>query len=219
MRHSQHTHGNVTEHSLTLTGPEWLPMALALVLGLAAVVSGLTAWRVAVHSGHAETGFAMSTQAVARAGASSQEVNRTVASEQSLFISWDQAVESHDQSLVDSIWGMMDSGTQAAIRWWQGQSGANRPPDPFSSANPEWTTPRQVIEATAAVDDATEQLAEAQAQLNRAHDLELLGALLAIALLTGGLTATMRTSRSQVTLFGVSCAALTIATVGLVVQW
>ena len=49
--------------------------------------------------------------------------------------------------------------------------------------------------------------------------LELLEAILAIAFLTGGLTATLRSDSAQLTLLAVSVAVLGVATVGLAVLW
>ena len=62
-------------------------------------------------------------------------------------------------------------------------------------------------------------LAAADDQIAQSHDLELLEAVLAIAFLTGGLTATLRSDSAQKILLGVSVAVLSVATVGLVVLW
>ncbi|CAB4834665.1 MAG: hypothetical protein F2903_07585 [Actinobacteria bacterium] len=219
MPHSSHHHNPATEHHLSINGPSWLPMALALVLGISALVSGVTAWRVAIHSGHAQLGFAVSTQSVNNANAVSQNVTRAVGSERALFISWDQAVLAGNTELANSILSMMEPDTQAAVHWWNDEAINNRPPTPFASANPKWTTPGQIIEAAAISEEATNKLDESNAQLNQAHNLELLGALLAIALLTGGLTATLKSTQAQLTLLGVSCTSLGVATIGLVILW
>ena len=56
-------------------------------------------------------------------------------------------------------------------------------------------------------------------QIHQSHTLELLEAILAIAFLTGGLTATLRSDSAQLTLLAVSVAVLGVATVGLAVLW
>jgi hypothetical protein len=211
MAPSIHHEHRAHEHHLTVTGPPWLPMALALVLGVAAVVSGLTAWRVAVHSGAAQTGFALATR--------ESDVTRAVGSERSLYIAWEQATTSGDAALATSVFSMMEPSTQAAVTWWTKEPAANRPPTPFSSANPYWSTPARVFDSTQVASLADQSVQSAEDQLNRAHDLELLGALLAIALLTGGLTATLRSTRAQMVLLGVSCSSLLVATISLGVQW
>ena len=53
----------------------------------------------------------------------------------------------------------------------------------------------------------------------RAHNLELLEAILAIAFLTGGLTATLGSRAAQSILLAVSVVVLGVAAVGLMVLW
>ena len=207
MRHVPHS--PTADHHLTIAGPPWLPMALALVLGFAALVSGMTAWRVAIHSGHAQTGFAVSTQQVNNANALAQDVSRAVNSERSLFLSWEQASQNGDASLA----------AESLSMWWSEEPPANRPVTPFSSANPEWATPGLIIDSTSTAQEAATGLKEAEDQLNQSHNLELLVALLAIALLTGGLTATLKSTRAQLVLLGVSCVTIMVATIGIVVLW
>lgn len=217
MRHVPHS--PTADHHLTIAGPPWLPMALALVLGFAALVSGMTAWRVAIHSGHAQTGFAVSTQQVNNANALAQDVSRAVNSERSLFLSWEQASQNGDALLAAESLSMMGPSTQAAVKWWSDEPPGNRPVTPFSSANPEWATPGLIIDSTSTAQEAAMGLKEAEDQLNQSHNLELLVALLAIALLTGGLTATLKSSRAQLVLLGVSCLTIVVATIGIVVLW
>ena len=62
-------------------------------------------------------------------------------------------------------------------------------------------------------------LGGADEQIHQSHNLELLEAILAIAFLTGGLTATLRSDSAQMMLLGVSVAVLSVATIGLVVLW
>ena len=56
-------------------------------------------------------------------------------------------------------------------------------------------------------------------QIHRSHELELLEAILAIAFLTGGLTATLQSRSAQSILLAVSVVVLIFAAVGLVVLW
>lgn len=117
------------------------------------------------------------------------------------------------------IRGLMDPSTVRTIDWWLAQSAESRPSSPFSAANPEWTTPRRVIDARAALDESVATLAAADHEIHRSHNLELLEAILAIAFLTGGLTATLKSESAQKILLGVSVAVLSLAAVGLAVLW
>lgn len=194
-------------------------MALALLLGAAAVVASLTAWRVHVHSSEAQETFADSARVLTEANVLLGDVTRAVGTERSLYIDWQQAKADGDDALAKSIWAVMLPNTQKAVTWWQNAPAGDRPPSPFAAANPEWKTPSQLIAATetrAASDTASQ---EAQNLLERADNLELLSAFLQVAFLTGGLTATLKSVRAQMILFGVSCGALVLATVGLGVLW
>jgi hypothetical protein len=202
-----------------MSGPAWLPVVLAILLGTAAMVAGLIAWRAAGHSGQAQREFALSTQADNNANSLQQNVSQAVNSERSLFIAYEDAVAQHDPILAADARGLMDPPTVGAIDWWLGQSPASRPSSPFAAANPQWTTPRMIIDARAALDDSVATLTSATDQIHQSHDLELLEALLAIAFLTGGLTATLQSQSAQSILLAVSIVVLGVATVGLVVLW
>ena len=194
-------------------------MALALLLGAAALVGGLIAWRAAAHSGDAQGNFALSTQAVNNANSLQQNASEAVISERALFIAYEDAVAQHDADRTADALGLMDPPTLRAIDWWLGQSPDSRPSSPFSAANPDWTTPRRIIDARAALDESVAMLRGADDQIHQSHTLELLEAILAIAFLTGGLTATLRSDSAQLTLLAVSVAVLGVATVGLAVLW
>jgi hypothetical protein len=215
--HSQHGHHALHEgHG---SGPPWLPVVLAILLGTAAMVAGLIAWRAAVHSGEAQKEFALSTQADNDANSLQQNVSQVVTGERSLFIAYEDALAQHDQALAANARGLMDPTTLRTVSWWLGQPPDSRPSSPFAAANPEWATPRMIIDARAALDDSVATLTSADNQIHRSHDLELLEAILAIAFLTGGLTATLQSRSAQSILLGVSVTVLIIATLGLVVLW
>ncbi len=212
-------HGPSSDHANAVHGPRWLPIVLALLLGTAAVVSGITAWRVAVHLGHSQTAFSVSTKAFDDTNTLGQNSTDAANEERSLFIAWDQAQSGGDAKTTENIWGMMSIPAQRAITWWIEQPLANRPPSPFSAANPQWTTPRTAVEARNASAEASAVFADAGDQLVQSHNLELLEALLAIALLTGGLAALIRNTSSQFILLGVTVTAIFLAVGGLVVLW
>jgi hypothetical protein len=216
MASHQHAH---SDHHAPLSGPEWLPVALAILLGTAAMVGGIIAWRAAAHSGEAQSQFALSTQAVNNANSLQQNASEAVISERSLFIAYEDAVAQGDPVRVADARGLMDPATLRAVDWWLSQSPVSRPSSPFAAANPQWTTPRRIIDARAALDESVATLSGADDQIHQSHNLELLEAILAIAFLTGGLTATLRSDSAQMILLGVSVAVLSLAAIGLVILW
>jgi len=146
-------------------------------------------------------------------------VSQAVINERELFVAYEDAVAQDDPARAADDQGLMDPPTLRAIDWWLAQSPGSRPSSPFSAANPEWTTPRMIIDARAALDESGAMLTTAEEQIHRSHNLELLEALLAIALLTGGLTATLQSQSAQMILLVVSATVLSLATVGLIVLW
>ena len=73
-----------------MSGPPWLPVVLAVLLGTAAMVAGLVASRAAGHSGQAQREFALSTQADNNANSLQQNVSQDVNSQRSLFIAYER---------------------------------------------------------------------------------------------------------------------------------
>jgi hypothetical protein len=213
--HASHGHA----HNEHVHGPGWLPIVLALLLGAAALVAGITTWRAAGHSGEAQRDFALSTQAASNANSLQQSASQAVTNERTLFVAYEDAVAAGDLARAADTRGLIDPPTLRAIDWWREQPPGSRPASPFAAANPEWTTPRLIIDARAALDESASTLTEADDEIHRSHELELLDAVLAIALLTGGLTATLRSRPAQMILLCVSVAVLAVATVGLAVLW
>src|SRR5260370_793206 len=87
-------------------------------------------------------------------------------------------------------------------------------------SGPEWLpVALAVLLGTPAIGESVATLSGADDQIHRSHNLELLEAILAIAFLTGGLTATLRSDSAQMILLGVSVAVLSLAAIGLVILW
>jgi hypothetical protein len=199
--------------------PSSVALWIALLLGTVALVSGLTAWRAAVHSGHATTAFTLSTQQAGQASALEQEVTQSTVTQRTLFLAYAADQQHGDTAGMATVRGLMDGPTQATIDWWEHQPPATRPLSPFSAANPDWTTPRQAVDARDAQDASLASLDEAEHQLGRSHELELLVALLALAFLTAGLTSTLRSNVAQWGLLGISAVVLLGSTIVLGFLW
>ena len=93
-----HAHAHAPTH-----GPRWLSLSIAVVLGVAAIFAGVTAWHANVLSGHAVEYFTLSTQAVNDANASSQDADRGITSQRQLFIDYRTALDSGDESRARAI--------------------------------------------------------------------------------------------------------------------
>src|SRR5947208_11664185 len=98
--HAQHAHSG---HNAHLEGPAWLPLVLAVLLGTAAMVAGLIAWRAAGHSGDAQGELALSTQADNNANSLQQNASQAVSSERGLFVAYQEAVAKQDPGLAADV--------------------------------------------------------------------------------------------------------------------
>jgi len=111
-------------------------VVLAILLGTAAMVAGLIAWRAAGHSGEAQKEFALSTQAANNANSLQQDTSQEVINERNLFIAYENAVALHDPVLTADALGLMDAPTVRTFNWWLNQTATSRPTSPVASANP-----------------------------------------------------------------------------------
>ncbi|MGI9117125.1 MAG: hypothetical protein ACR2JV_05775 [Gaiellales bacterium] len=213
-----HGHGQGHGHA-EVHGPRWLSILVAVVLGTAAVFSGITAWHAQVLSGHSVEYFTLSTQAVNDANASAQDAERAMSGQRQLFIDYSAALDAGNEVRASTILGMMSANTRTAIDWWRNQPKADQPMSPFVSANPQWDAPGVVIDAQTALERSNEYLHEAERYLNRSHTLEFFAALLTVAFLAGGLTGVFDSVRAKLALVSVSVVVLVGCLIGTVVYW
>ncbi len=211
-----HGHGG---HAPAMHGPRWLSITLAVVLGVAAVLAGITAWRSALMEGHALKSLTMSTQYVNDANTLDQAAERSMTGERDLFIQYRTAIDAGDRARARTILGMMSAETRAAIAWWAAQPSADRPNSPFVSANPEWNAPGVVIDAQGALDASDTYLETAERDLGKAHNLEFVAALLTVAFLAGGLSGLFESRRTRTGFLGVAVVVLIGCVAGAVVYW
>lgn len=197
----------------------WWNVSLAVILGVAAIVAGITAWRGTVLNGHAVENFTLSTQSTNNANTLSQDAERTINTQRTLYLDYRQALDAGDAKLAAMAYSMMDTGTRSAIEWWDEQPAGNRPPTPFSSANPGWPAPSLVIDARSTLDESEAQLELANDELAKSHSLELLAALLTITFLAGGLSGVFQSESAKRALVAASGGTLVVCLIALVFMW
>lgn len=216
--HAPHAHG----HGHDMHAPHvhsWWNVSLAVILGVAAIVAGITAWRGTVLNGHAVENFTLSTQSTNNANTMAQDAERSINTQRTLYLDYQQAVDEGDAKRAAMAYSMMDSGTRSAIEWWDAQALDNRPPTPFSAANPEWPAPSSVIDARVTLDESAAQLELANAELAKSHSLELLAALLTITFLAGGLSGVFESQSAKRALVAASGGTLIVCLIALVFMW
>jgi len=199
--------------------PRWLNLSLAVILGVAAIVAGITAWRGTVLNGHAVENFTLSTQSLARANSLAQEAERASTSERALYVDYEDALGRGETQRAAAIYSMMDGSTRRAIEWWREQPEGERPLTPFKSANPEWAAPATIIDARESLEGASAMLAQANIDLNKSHSLEFIAALLTVTFLLGGLSGVFQSQRAKTALIAASGTALGVCLVTMVALW
>jgi len=214
-----HGHGHGGHDAPVTHGPRWLAISTAVVLGVAGILAGVTAWKGTVYQGHAIEYFTLSTQAVSTASALAQDSERKITSERQLFIEYQTAASADDQARKNAVLAMMDQNSRAAISWWEALPEETRPLSPFVSANPAWDAPTVVIDARAALQSANTYQATAEKDLNKSHTLEFFAAFLTIAFLAGGFTGILEAYRARIALLSVAVAVVIGCSIGLVLFW
>ena len=209
-----HSHDSHDEHA-----PRWLNLSLAVVLGVAAIVSGVTAWRGTVLNGHAVENFTLSTQSVNDANSLAQEAERASTSERALYVDYREALARGEGQRAAAIYSMMDGSTRRAIEWWREQPADERPLTPFKSANPDWAAPATIIDARESLERASLQLEQAHVDLNKSHSLEFIAALLTVTFLLGGLSGVFQSHRAKATLVTASGTALGVCLIAMLTLW
>lgn len=218
--HAPHGHGHGPGHDLHVPHVHsWWNVSLAVILGVAAIVAGITAWRGTVLSGHAVENFTLSTQSTNNANTQAQDAERSINTQRTLYLDYRQALDAGDTAHATMAYSMMDSGTRSAIAWWDEQPAGNRPPTPFSSANPEWPAPSSIVDARVTLDESAAQLELANAELARSHSLDLLAALLTITFLAGGLSGVFQSENARRALVAASGGTLVLCLAALVFLW
>jgi len=214
-----HGHGQGGHDHPVTHGPRWLAISTALILGMAGILAGLTAWKGTVYQGHAIEYFTLSTQSVSTASALAQDSERKISGERQLFIEYQAASSVGDEGRARAVLAMMDQNTRAAIGWWEGLPEDERPLSPFVSANPAWDAPAIVVDARASLQAANKYQETAEKDLNRSHTLEFFAAFLTIAFLAGGFTGILEAYRARIALLSVATAIVIGCAIGLALYW
>ncbi len=199
--------------------PRGLGLALAIVLGFAAITAGVVAWRAQVLSGHAVEAFTLSTQAVNDANTLASEAERSISGDRQLFIEYQNALQAGNATQAASILAMMSTPTRRAVGWWEVQPSDVRPRTPFVSGNPDWNAPGKVVDAQAATARADAEVESARENLTRSHRLEFIAALLTVAFLAGGLSGVFESRGARLALISVSGSVLGLCILGAAFFW
>lgn len=107
----------------------WQQVVAAILLGLAATFTALSAYQAALLDGEALQGYTNSTRTLSDANAFYAQGNQTTAMDQQLFVSYTMAVQQGDTELADHLKTLMRPKLLEGIAWWEDNDDAVTPLD------------------------------------------------------------------------------------------
>jgi hypothetical protein len=111
------------------TADSWQQVVAAILLGLAATFTALSAYEASLLDGEALKGYTSSTRTLSDANAFYVQGNQTTAMDQQLFVSYTTAVQQGDTELADHLMTLMRPKLREGIAWWEGNDDAATPMD------------------------------------------------------------------------------------------
>ena len=100
------------------TANSWHQVVAAILLGLAATFTAVSAYEAALLDGEALQGYTNSTRTLSDANAFYAQGNQTTAMDQQLFISYATAAHEGNTELADYFKTMMRPELRKGIAWW-----------------------------------------------------------------------------------------------------
>lgn len=179
-----------------------LQVIAAILLGLAATFTALSAYQAALLDGEALQGYTTSTRTLSDANAFYAQGNQTTAMDQQLFLAYVSARHKSDDELAEYLTTLMRPELKGAIRWWDKSDSPLPPLDPSVQENPY-----EVEDFNEAYDLESEagKLFGAAAKADSKGDkFELSTVLFALTLFFGGISTVFRRRSVSRGLLGVS---------------
>lgn len=179
-----------------------LQVLAAILLGLAATFTAVSAYQAALMDGDALQGYTTSTRTLSDANAFYAQGNQTTAMDQQLFLAYATARHKGDNDLADYLTTLMRPELKGAIKWWN-DSGSKLPPlDPSVQENPYEVT--DFNEAYDLESEAGKLFAAAARADSTGDKFELSTVLFALTLFFGGISTVFRRRSVSRALLGVS---------------
>jgi hypothetical protein len=161
----------------------------AVILGIAATLTALSAYNAALADGNALQGYTTSSLRLNDANAFYAQGNVAVASDQSLFIQYAVASQEGQTDLATYLTTLMRPEMQQAVEWWIATDEALTPFDEIEG-NP-YSVP-DFIEASDLETEADALFQEGSDEDSKGDKFELAVVLFALALFFGGIATLFR---------------------------
>ena len=190
----------------------WRQVVAAILLGLAATFTALSAYEAALLDGEALLGYTNSTRTLSDANAFYAQGNVTTAMDQQLFITYATALREGDTDLADYLLTLMRPELREGITWWTDNKDAVTPLDETDE------NPYEVEDFGEANDLETEAGRDFKAGVkadNKGDKFELSTVLFALTLFFGGISTVFRRPSVSHALLGISGVTLVAGVVQL----
>jgi len=178
-----------------------LQLAAAILLGIAATFTAISAYQAALLDGESLQGYTESTRTLSDANAFYAQANQTSASDQQLFVDYASAGHAGNEELAEYLTTLMRPNLVKSISWWMSEDDAYTPMDalpgnPYAIADFD--------KALSLEEEADELFADAAAADDKGDKFELATVLFALTLFFGGIATLFRRRAVSVGLLGVS---------------
>jgi len=190
----------------------WRQVVAAILLGLAATFTAVSAYEAALLDGEALLGYTNSTRTLSDANAFYAQGNVTTAMDQQLFVSYATALHDGNTDLADYLMTLMSPELREGIGWWKDNKEAVTPLDEADE------NPYQVEDFAEANDLETEAgrvFKTAVKADNKGDKFELSTVLFALTLFFGGISTVFRRPSVSHALLGISGVTLAAGVVQL----
>ncbi len=195
-----------TPVGITATDSRRFEFFAALILGLAALLTGYSSMRSAIVGDEVLEGFTLSSQLYNDANSIDNANTQTAVADQALFLRYVEATFAQDDALADYLRdSLFDDRLTTAIDWWERQQAEANPPDsPFDPGSP-YANEINPTAAAAAGDAAFDAAKRADTRNDR---FDQATAMLSVTLVTVGIATLVRARPARATLMAVALAGL-----------
>ncbi|MCW2605742.1 MAG: hypothetical protein JWO60_435 [Frankiales bacterium] len=163
---------------------DWMQLFAAILLGLAATLTALSAYQAALKDGDALKGYTQSSRTLSDANAFYAQGGQTYALDQQLFVAYATANQTEDSDLAPYLLELMRPELKEAIDWWADEK--NEATTPFVEAEGNPYTVADTEEAQALEEKAGEQFDVGAAADDVGDKFELATVFFALTLFFGG---------------------------------
>lgn len=189
-----------------------LSIFAAILLGIAATLTAISAYQAALSDGEALQGYTRSTAALSDANYFYSQGNQTFAGDQQLFVQFATAAQSGDTDLRDYLTTLMRPELNEAVLWWQDDPDAITP---FDEAEDNPYVIAELAEADALAAESTAAFEAGSAADDQGDEFELSSVLLALTLFFGGIATLFRRRPVAIALLGFAAVTLAAGAVQL----